>query len=154
MLANMTADQYIALLEAQLPALVSGTELLGNSTMEFCGKTYNTMDYAVDVGDGLLVYGRYLVIKQGDRMGSIVLSLYGRRQPRLAARGLCAACLSATDAPFPSSDPRFPVRPAGSRQAFSAALGCAADIIKQEVNNPMEVQQNQGSKMLKVTGTS
>lgn len=26
------------------------------------------------------------------------------------------------------------------------------DIIKQEVNNPMEVQQNQGSKMLKVTG--
>lgn len=74
MLADMTAEQYIALLEAQLPALVSGTELLGNSTMEFCGKTYNTMDYAVDVGDGLLVYGRYLVIKLGDRMGSIILS--------------------------------------------------------------------------------
>ena len=74
MLANMTAEQYIALLEAQLPALVSGTELLGSSSMELCGKTYQTLDYAVDIGDGIPVYGRYLVIKQGDRMGSIVLS--------------------------------------------------------------------------------
>ncbi len=74
MLANITAGQYVSLLETQLPALLEGVELLGNSTMEFCGKTYNTMDYAVDVGDGLLVYGRHLVIKLGDRMGSIILS--------------------------------------------------------------------------------
>lgn len=73
-LANMTAEQYIALMQTQLPSILEGVSLAEPTASELLGVTYQTLDYSMEITGGLTLSCRYMLRKQGDRMVSIILT--------------------------------------------------------------------------------
>ena len=73
---NMTAEQYLSVLKAQLQSFESPVYVADENLylVEIGGQEYINLAVAADYGTGVYVYQDYCVRKQGDRMVVIIFS--------------------------------------------------------------------------------